>query len=183
MLKLLEDMAEPGHAAMPCLVVSNVPAAGGLKLAEACGVPTATIDHREFKGDRAGFEAALDQQLRVADAEILCLAGFMRILGAGFVDKWAGRVMNIHPSLLPKHKGLNTHQAALDARDTEHGCTVHQVTAALDDGPILGQARVPVLSNDTADDLAARVLVQEHLLYRQVLRRFAAGDTTPVWLP
>jgi phosphoribosylglycinamide formyltransferase-1 len=91
--------------------------------------------------------------------------------------------MNIHPSLLPKHKGLNTHQSALDAGDVEHGCTVHQVTAALDDGPILGQARVKVEAGDTADDLAARVLTQEHLLYPQVLRRFAAGDASPVWIP
>lgn len=183
MLKLIEDMAKPGHGAAPCLVVSNVPDAGGLRLAEANGVPTVTVDHRAFKGDRTGFEAALDLQLRNAGADIVCLAGFMRILGSGFVDKWTGQVMNIHPSLLPKHKGLNTHQSALDAGDVEHGCTVHQVTAALDDGPILGQARVKVEAGDTADDLAARVLTQEHLLYPQVLRRFAAGDASPVWIP
>jgi phosphoribosylglycinamide formyltransferase-1 len=110
--------------------------------------------------------------------DILCLAGFMRVLTQGFVSDWTGRMLNIHPSLLPKHKGLHTHQRAIDAGDTHAGCTVHEVTPALDDGPILGQRRVPILPHDTADDLAARVLVQEHLLYPAVLRRFAAGDKT-----
>jgi phosphoribosylglycinamide formyltransferase-1 len=111
------------------------------------------------------------------------LAGFMRILTPAFVDRWAGRMLNIHPSLLPKYRGLRTHARALEAGDAEAGCTVHEVTAALDDGPILGQARVPIRPGDTPDTLAARVLEQEHRLYPMVLRRFAGGDRTPVRLP
>jgi phosphoribosylglycinamide formyltransferase-1 len=118
-----------------------------------------------------------------ADPDILCLAGFMRVLTARFVDKWTGRMLNIHPSLLPKHRGLNTHARALEAGDTEHGCTVHEVTAALDDGPILGQARLAIGPDDTAEKLAARVLELEHRIYPAVLRRFAAGDRTLLRIP
>ena len=175
MVRLLEDMAEPGHAAEPVLVLANDPTAGGLAKAAAQGIATSVVDHRDFKGDRAGFEAAIDKVLREADVDIVCLAGFMRILGADFVGGWEGRMLNIHPSLLPKYKGLHTHQRALDAGDTEHGCSVHLVTPALDDGPILGQASVPVKEGDTADTLAARVLKQEHQLYPKVLREFAAS--------
>ena len=121
--------------------------------------------------------------LEPAAPVILCLAGFMRVLTPGFVDRFAGRMLNIHPSLLPKYPGLNTHARALAAGDREAGCTVHEVTADLDAGPILGQARVPVLAGDTPDRLAARVLPMEHRLYPAVLRRFAAGDRTPVHLP
>ena len=171
------------HPARPCLVLSNVPDAGGLEKARALGIPTAVVDHRDFKGDRAGFEAALNNTLNAANPDIICLAGFMRILTEGFTGTWAGRCLNIHPSLLPKYKGLHTHQRAIDAGDGEGGCSVHEVTAELDGGPILGQARVPIKPDDTADTLAARVLVQEHLLYPAVLRRFASGDRTPVILP
>lgn len=171
------------HPARPCLVLSNVVEAGGLEKARALGIPTAVVDHRNFKGDREGFETALNNVLEQAHPDIICLAGFMRILTAGFTDKWSGRCLNIHPSLLPKYRGLHTHQRAIGAGDTEAGCSVHEVTAELDGGPILGQARVPIEPDDTVDTLAARVLVQEHLLYPAVLRRFACDDRTPIILP
>ncbi|NKX45898.1 phosphoribosylglycinamide formyltransferase [Roseicyclus persicicus] len=164
------------HPARPCLVLSNDPAAGGLARAAAMGIPTAVVDHRPFGKDRAGFEAELTRVLEAHAPDILCLAGFMRVLTEGFVTRWQGRMLNIHPSLLPKYRGLHTHQRALEAGDAEAGCTVHEVTAELDGGPILGQARVPVLEGDTPDTLAARVLEQEHRLYPLVLRRFAAGE-------
>lgn len=178
---LIREMQRDNWAS-PVLVVSNVPGAGGLARAEALGVPTAVVDHRCFPS-REEFEAALDVTLEEAAPEILCLAGFMRVLTAGFVHRWAGRILNIHPSLLPKYRGLNTHARALDAGDTEAGCTVHLVTAELDDGPILGQARIPIAPDDTPASLAARLLPWEHRLYPAVLRRFAAGDRTPVFLP
>ncbi|MCA0994758.1 phosphoribosylglycinamide formyltransferase [Alloyangia pacifica] len=182
MVTLAESMTGD-HPARPVLVLSNNADAGGLKKAEAMGIPTAVVDHRPFKGDRPGFEAALQAELNKAQPDILCLAGFMRVLTAGFVEPWKGRMLNIHPSLLPKYRGLHTHARALEAGDAEHGCTVHEVTPELDDGPLLGQARVPVLAGDTPDTLAARVLEMEHKLYPAVLRRFAAGDKTPVLLP
>lgn len=171
------------HPARPVLVASNDPAAKGLERAADLGVPVAAVDHRPFKGDRAAFEAALLRPILAARPDILCLAGFMRVLTAGFVGRFAGRMLNIHPSLLPRYPGLHTHRRALEAGDAEAGCTVHEVTPVLDDGPILGQARVPILPGDTAETLAARVLVMEHRLYPAVLRRFAAGDRTPVFLP
>lgn len=181
MMALLESMTDD-HPARPCLVMSNDANAGGLAKAAALGVATASVDHRPFKGDRPAFEAELLKPLMDAAPDILCLAGFMRVLTGGFVSHWQGRMLNIHPSLLPKYKGLHTHARALAAGDSEHGCTVHEVTAALDDGPILGQARVSIASDDTPATLAARVLEQEHRLYPQVLRRFAAGDRSPVFL-
>ncbi|MGY6633511.1 MAG: phosphoribosylglycinamide formyltransferase [Alkalilacustris sp.] len=171
------------HPARPVLVASNDPAAGGLARAAAAGIATAAVDHRPFRGDRVAFEAALLQHLEAAAPDILCLAGFMRVLTPGFVARFAGRMLNIHPSLLPLYPGLNTHARALAAGDTEAGCTVHEVTADLDAGPILGQARVPVLPDDTPERLAARVLPMEHRLYPAVLRRFAAGDRRPIRLP
>ena len=183
MLALLRDMAaEGGHPARPVLVASNDPAAAGLAKAAAAGVAVAAVDHRPFKGDRAAFEAALLEPILAAEPDILCLAGFMRVLTPAFVGRFAGRMLNIHPSLLPLYPGLHTHQRALDAGDAEAGCTVHEVTPVLDDGPILGQARVPILPGDTAETLAARVLVQEHRLYPAVLRRFAVGDRSPLYL-
>lgn len=170
------------HPGRPCLVMSNDAQAGGLVKAANMGIETASVDHRPFKGDRAAFEAELMKPLLAAKPDIVCLAGFMRVLTEGFVSHWSGRMLNIHPSLLPKYRGLHTHARALEAGDTEHGCTVHEVTAELDDGPILGQARVPVTPGDTPDTLAARVLVQEHILYPAVLRRYAQGDKTPVLL-
>jgi len=182
MVALLRDMAED-RAAVPVLVASNDPAAQGLDRAAALGVPTAAVDHRAFAGDRAAFEAALLTPLLEARPDILCLAGFMRVLTPGFVDRFRGRMLNIHPSLLPLYPGLHTHARALAAGDREAGCTVHEVTPVLDDGPILGQARVPVLPGDTEATLGARVLGMEHRLYPAVLRRFVRGDRTPVWLP
>jgi len=182
MLALARDMSED-HPARPVLVLSNDPAAGGLARAAALGIPTAAVDHRPFEGDRDAFEAALNQTLAKAQPDILCLAGFMRILTPAFTERWAGRMLNIHPSLLPKYRGLHSHERALAAGDAEAGCTVHEVTADLDGGPILGQARVPVLPGDTTETLAARVLTQEHRLYPAVLRRYAAGNRTPVLLP
>ncbi len=181
MLALVRSMVGD-HPARPVLVASNDPAAAGLQRAAALGVPVAFVDHRPFGKDRAGFEQALLAPLLAADPDILCLAGFMRILTPDFVGRFQGRMLNIHPSLLPKYPGLHTHARAIAAGDAEAGCTVHQVTPVLDDGPILGQARVPVLPGDSEQDLAARVLVQEHRLYPAVLRRFAAGDDQPVWL-
>lgn len=168
------------HPARPVLVVSNVPGAGGLARAEALGIATAVVDHKPFGKDRAAFEAALTETLEAAAPDILCLAGFMRILTPAFTTRWAGRVLNIHPSLLPKYPGLDTHARAIAAGDAEAGCSVHEVTAELDGGPILGQARVPILPGDTPDALAARVLTVEHRLYPAVLRRFALGDRSRV---
>ena len=175
MVTLIKSM-EGDHPARPCLVLANDPAAGGLDKAKALGVPTAVVDHRPFGRDRAGFEAELSRVLDAHSPDIICLAGFMRVLTPEFVTRWQGRMLNIHPSLLPKYPGLHTHARALDAGDAEAGCSVHEVTAELDGGPILGQARVPILPGDTADSLAARVLAQEHRLYPMVLRRFAEGE-------
>lgn len=181
MVKLVEAMTGD-HPARAVLIGSNDPAAAGLAKAAAMGVPTFAIDHRAYKGDRAAFEAALLKPLLAAEPDILCLAGFMRILTPDFVTRFQGRILNIHPSLLPKYPGLHTHQRALDAGDAEAGASVHLVTPELDAGPILGQVRVPILPGDTEQSLAARVLAQEHRLYPQVLRRFAAGDARPVTL-
>ena len=182
MVSLVRSMTgdHPGRAA---LVLSNNPEAGGLGKAADMGVPTAIVDHRPFKGDRAAFEDEVHRALEKHEIDIVCLAGFMRILSAGFTEKWSGRMLNIHPSLLPKYRGLHTHERALAAGDREAGCTVHEVTANLDDGPILGQARVPILQGDTPELLASRVLEKEHLLYPMVLERFVRGDKSPVHLP
>lgn len=181
MRALVEDM-DASHPATPVVVVSNKPDAGGIAWARDAGIATVVVDHRPFGKDRIGFERAIFDALRPFALDMICLAGFMRVLTADFVTPWRGRMLNIHPSLLPKYRGLHTHSRALEAGDTEHGCTVHLVTPELDDGPILGQARVPVLSEDTPDDLAARVLTKEHILYPAVLRRFASGETTPLLL-
>ena len=181
MVSLVDSMTGD-HPARPALVLANSADAGGLAKAAARGIPTAVVDHRPYKGDRAAFEDALQAELVKFAPDILCLAGFMRVLTAGFVQKWEGRMLNIHPSLLPKYRGLHTHARALEAGDALHGCTVHEVTPELDDGPILGQATVPVQPGDTPDALAARVLVQEHLLYPAVLRRFAAGKRDAIRL-
>ena len=181
MLALVRDMVGD-HPCRPVLVASNDPKAGGLARAAERGIATAAVDHKPFGRDREAFEAALTERLEQARPDIICLAGFMRILTPGFIERWQGRMLNIHPSLLPKYRGLDTHARAIAAGDAEHGVSVHEVTAELDGGPVLGQARVPILPGDTAEDLAARVLVQEHLLYPMVLRRFALGDRTPIRL-
>lgn len=177
MLALARDLAGSDQGQI-VLVLTNVPGAGGLEKAAAMGIATAVVDHRAFGADRAGFEAAVQVELIAAGVDFLCLAGFMRILSADFVRVWAGRMLNIHPSLLPKYPGLHTHARAIAAGDAEAGCTVHLVTEELDGGQILGQARVPVLPDDTEASLAARVLAQEHRLYPAVLRRVLAGDLT-----
>lgn len=175
MVRLVQDMQSGDHPARPVLVASNDPAAAGLAKAAALGVPTAAVDHRAYRGDRAAFEAALLEPLLDARPDILCLAGFMRILTPAFINRFDGRMINIHPSLLPKYPGLHTHARAITAGDAEAGATVHEVTTELDSGPILGQIRVPIKAGDTPDRLAARVLEREHRLYPLILRRFAAG--------
>ena len=182
MVKLVESMTGD-HPARAVLVLSNRADAGGLVRATALGIPTAVVDHRRFDGDRAAFEAVLTETLEAASPDVVCLAGFMRILTSGFTNHWDGRLLNIHPSLLPKYTGLHTHARAIEANETEAGCTVHQVTAVLDEGPILGQGRVPVETNDTPESLAARVLKMEHQLYPAVLRHFVSGNTAPLYLP
>ncbi|WP_299837970.1 phosphoribosylglycinamide formyltransferase [uncultured Jannaschia sp.] len=181
MVRLVESMTGD-HPARSCLVLANDPTAGGLAKAAALGVPTATVDHRTYP-DRAAFEVALQAELDAARPDMLALAGFMRILTEPFVRQWQGRMLNIHPSLLPKYPGLHTHARAIEAGDAEAGCTVHEVIPDIDAGPILGQARVPVRPDDTPDRLAARVLAQEHRLYPAVLRRFAAGRRERLDLP
>jgi phosphoribosylglycinamide formyltransferase-1 len=177
---LLAAARAPEYPAEIVLVLSNNPDAIGLTTAAAAGIPTRTIDHRPYKGDRAAHEAAIDAALREAGVEVVCLAGYMRVLTPFLVGAWAGRILNIHPSLLPAFPGLHTHRRALDAKATEHGCTVHLVTQGVDEGPILAQAAVPVLPDDTEDSLAASVLVQEHRLYPAALAAFALGLDRPL---
>lgn len=173
MVALLEAARDRAYPVEIALVLSNRPDAPGLGLADAAGVPTRAVDHRPFKGDRAAHEAAIDSVLRDAGVQIVCLAGYMRLLTPLLVERWAGRMLNIHPSLLPAFPGLHTHERALEAGVKLHGCTVHLVTQTMDEGSILAQAAVPVLPDDTADGLAARVLAQEHVLYPLALRLFA----------
>lgn len=179
MVELVKSMTGD-HPARPVLVMSNDPNAGGLAKARQLNVPAVAVDHKPFGKDRAAFEAALQTALETAKPDIICLAGFMRILTPAFTAGWEGKMLNIHPSLLPKYKGLHTHDRALEAGDRDHGCTVHEVTAELDGGPVLGQATLQVRTDDTADSLAARLLPLEHQLYPAVLRRYAAGDRTPI---
>lgn len=172
--------AHPGYPAQIAVVISNKAHAAGLATAAGMGLATAVLPHRAYP-DRAAFDAALDALLRQHRVELVVLAGFMRVLTAGFVHRWAGRIVNIHPSLLPLYPGLDTHARALAAGDTEAGCTVHIVTEHLDDGPLLAQARVPVCPGDTADMLAARVLHEEHRIYPEAIATLAAtlsGQTT-----
>ena len=171
---LLDAARTPDYPAEVVQVISNRPDAGGLQRAEDAGVPARVIDHRAFEG-RAAFDAALDAALREAAPDYVCLAGFMRILTPSFVEGWRGRMLNIHPSLLPLFKGIHVHRQALKAGVRVTGCTVHLVTPELDDGPILGQAAVPVLPGDTEQALADRVLLQEHRLYPLALRRLIEG--------
>ncbi|MDH3659614.1 MAG: phosphoribosylglycinamide formyltransferase [Alphaproteobacteria bacterium] len=156
------------------LVISNRPGAGGLGVAEAAGIPSLVIDHKTFDG-REPFERALDQKLNEAGVRLVCLAGFMRLLTPWFVERWRDRLLNIHPSLLPAFKGLDTHARALEAGVRVHGCTVHLVRAELDDGPILVQGTVPVLKDDTEGSLAARVLEVEHQAYPLALDLIVTG--------
>ena len=172
---LLDAAAAEDFPAEIALVVSSRPGVRGLDRAAAAGVPALVIDHRAYDG-RAPFEGALHEALTEHRIETVCLAGFMRVLTEGFVARWAGQLLNIHPSLLPSFKGLHVHRQALAAGVRVSGCTVHLVTPDLDDGPILGQAAVPVLPGDTEETLAARVLTAEHRLYPAALRAFLTGE-------
>lgn len=175
MISLVEAARAPDYPADIALVLSNLPDAGGLERAQSFGIATASVDHRAFGKDREGFERAMDETLRVNQIELIALAGFMRILTPWFVRRWEGRMLNIHPSLLPLFKGTHTHRQALEAGVAEHGCSVHFVVPELDAGPVIRQARVPVLPGDDEAALAARVLVQEHILYPLALADVASG--------
>lgn len=172
MRALIEACERPDFPARIVLVLSNKPDAAGLEVARAAGLQTAAIDHKAFGKDRKAHERKVDAAIRASGAQLVCLAGYMRVLTPYLVNAWDGRMLNIHPSLLPAFPGLHTHEAAIAAGATEHGCTVHLVTAGVDEGPILGQARVPVLESDRPDALAARVLEQEHALYPLVLQNY-----------
>jgi formyltetrahydrofolate-dependent phosphoribosylglycinamide formyltransferase len=173
---LIRAAADPDYPAEIALVLSNRPDAAGLDRARAAGVAAITVDHRRFGRDRAAHEEAIQAELERHRIEIVCLAGYMRLLTPFLVGRWAGRMLNIHPSLLPAFPGLHTHERALAAGAKLHGCTVHLVTETMDEGPILAQAAVPVLPDDDADRLAARVLVQEHRIYPLALALHASGN-------
>ncbi|KAB0269502.1 phosphoribosylglycinamide formyltransferase [Microvirga brassicacearum] len=174
-VSLMEAARAPGFPGEIALVLSNRPDAGGLARARDEGIEAFAIDHTAY-ADRASFDAALHEALVARDIDLICLAGFMRVLTSEFVERWSGRMVNIHPSLLPLFRGTNTHQRALDAGVLIHGCTVHFVVPELDAGPIIAQAAIPVVPGDTAADLAVRVLAQEHRLYPQALRMICDGD-------
>lgn len=169
MQALLQAAENPDFPAKPVLVLSNRPDAKGLDTAAAAGIPALAIDHTLYGKDREAFERELDAALTEAGTEIIALAGFMRVLTPWFVTRWAGRMINIHPSLLPKYKGLHTHQRAIEAGDAEAGCTVHWVSPGVDEGEIIAQAAIPILPGDTPDTLAARILPEEHRLYPRAL--------------
>ena len=169
---LLTAAAAPGFPGEIVLAIGNVPGVGGFDLAAAHGIPSLCIDHRPFAKNRDAHERAIDAALRDAGVTVVCLAGYMRRLTPFLVAQWAGRMLNVHPSLLPSFPGLHTHRRALDAGVKLHGCTVHVVTDIVDDGPILAQAAIPVLPDDDEDTLAARILIQEHALYPATLERF-----------
>ncbi|WP_439814195.1 phosphoribosylglycinamide formyltransferase [Zavarzinia sp. CC-PAN008] len=174
MAALIDAAQAPGFPAEIALVLSNKADAGGLETASRAGIATGVISHRDYP-DRAAFDAALDAALRAAGVELICLAGFMRLLTAEFVTAWSGRMINIHPSLLPAFKGLHVHERALEAQVRLTGCTVHFVTPGMDEGPPIVQAAVPVLPGDDAASLAARVLKAEHRAYPLGLRLVAEG--------
>lgn len=173
MAALIEAAKAPDYPAEIALVLSNVPGAGGLATAVANGIATATVDHRAFKGDREAFERAVHAELEKHRIDIVCLAGFLRILTPWLVGQWEGRMINIHPALLPAYKGLDTHARALADGAKVHGATVHFVTPGMDEGPIILQEEVPVLAGDTPETLAKRVLEAEHRIYPEALRMIA----------
>jgi formyltetrahydrofolate-dependent phosphoribosylglycinamide formyltransferase len=173
MAALIAAARAPDYPAQIVLVIANLADAGGLALAAAQGIETAVIEHAPFGKDRLAHERMIDARLRQADVQIVALAGYMRVLTPFLVEAWAGRMINIHPSLLPALPGLHTHQRALEAGLTKHGCTVHLVTSGVDEGPILGQIAVDILPGDTEASLSARVLEQEHTLYARCLADLA----------
>jgi len=171
---LIEASRAPDYPAEIALVISNKPDAGGLEIARAAGIPTQVISHRDF-ASREEFDRAIDAALRAADIALVAEAGFMRIHSEWFAKKWEGALLNIHPSLLPLFPGIHVHDQALAAGVTESGCTVHFIVPELDAGPIILQAKVPVLPGDTPDTLAARILVEEHRIYPEALKLVAEG--------
>jgi phosphoribosylglycinamide formyltransferase 1 len=175
MTALIEAAKADDYPAAIVLVVSNVPDAAGLQRARAEGIATVVVDHRPFGDDRDAFERALDAELQRHRIDLICLAGFMRLFTKNFVERWSGRMLNIHPALLPQFKGLHTHRRALAAGVKEHGATVHFVVPEMDAGPIVAQEAVAVLEGDTEESLAARVLAVEHRLYPRALRLVAEG--------
>ena len=175
MVALIDAAKDAAYPAEIALVISNEPDAEGLKRAEAAGIRTSVVDHRKFGKDREAFERALQNELQTHRIELVCLAGFMRLLTSWFVRQWEGRLLNIHPALLPAFKGLDTHARALASGATEHGATVHFVVPEMDSGPIIAQAAVPVRAGDTEAALAARVLEVEHRIYPEALRSVAEG--------
>lgn len=175
MAALIEASRAPDAAYEVVLVLSNRPDAGGLETARQAGVEAVAVDHRPFGKDRAAHERAVDAELERAGVEVVALAGYMRLLTPFLVGRWAGRMLNIHPSLLPLYPGLDTHARALAAGDAEAGCTVHLVTEGVDEGPVIDQARVPIVPDDTAERLAARVLAAEHDLYPAALSGFCVA--------
>lgn len=177
MSALIEAARNSEFSAEIALVLSDRPDAAGLRAAQAAGVPADVVDFRRFPA-KAEFEMALQARLASARAELVCLAGFMRILSPSFVERWRGRMLNIHPSLLPDLRGLHTHERALAEGHREHGCTVHFVSAELDGGPIIAQSRVPIVPGDDAEALAARVLIEEHRIYPQALEAVARALRT-----
>jgi phosphoribosylglycinamide formyltransferase-1 len=174
MAALIEAAREPDYPAGIACVVSNIASAAGLEIARKAGIAAVALPHKDFP-DRESFDRAVSAELEKRGAGLVALAGFMRIQSPWFPEHWAGRIINIHPSLLPAFKGLHVHQQAIDAGARVSGCTVHFVTPELDSGPIIAQAAVPVLAGDTADSLATRILRQEHRLYPLVVRWFAEG--------
>jgi phosphoribosylglycinamide formyltransferase 1 len=178
MVALIEAAKAEDYPAEIVLVVSNRPDAAGLAHAREAGIETAIVDHRQFGEDRGSFERALDTQLEQHRIDIVCLAGFMRLLTPSFVGRWSGRMLNIHPALLPQFKGLHTHRRALEAGVDRHGATVHFVVPEMDSGPIVAQESVPVLDGDTEETLARRVLEVEHRIYPKALRLVAEGRAT-----
>jgi len=178
MVALIEAAKAKDYPAEIVLVVSNVPDAAGLDRARQDGIATAVVDHRTFGKDREAFERALDERLASHRIELVCLAGFMRLLTPWFVTRWSGRMLNIHPALLPQFKGLHTHRRAIETGAGRHGATVHFVVPEMDSGPIILQDSVPVLKDDTEETLAARVLAVEHRIYPHALRLVAEGRVT-----
>jgi formyltetrahydrofolate-dependent phosphoribosylglycinamide formyltransferase len=183
MMALQQAAAAPAYPASIAVVLSNRPEAPGLQLAREAGVAAMAIDHRPFGHDREAHERSIDAALRHHGAQVLCLAGYLRLMTPWLVSRWQGRMLNIHPSLLPAFPGLNTHARAIAAGMATHGCTVHLVTDGMDEGPILAQAAVPVLPGDTEATLAARVLAEEHRLYPAALATFLSGWPLPAGLP
>lgn len=175
MSALIEAAKAPDYPAEIVGVFSNKPDAAGLAAAAGDGIPVAGRSHKDF-ASREAFDDHVQSVLDGWGAEIVCLAGYMRIFSTAFAERWTGKMLNVHPSLLPRHKGLHPQQQALDAGDTESGCTVHWVIPELDDGPAILQARVPILADDSADTLSARILLEEHRTYPEALAMLARGD-------